>query len=393
MMTTHIESLKKSSGRATSGRPDVSKCVLVVDDDADYLRSIRRLIEADGWHVKAVDDPCAALAALAEDDFAVVLSDYEMGQMDGVQFLSAVRHSAPHSMRLLVTGNSDFNVAVNAVNEGSVYRFVPKVATGEALLEAIRSAGETFAKRRAERNDEAEDRAEQLRLLEAQFDSALSGLWMAYQPIVSSQSGNGIVAYEALMRTTSQELKTPPMILDAAERLNGIRELGRTVRKRVADELARTADIDVFVNLHALELMDENLYDPRSPLTRHANRVVLEITERVALSHVEGIRDRLQQLRSLGFRIAVDDLGAGYAGLGSLVELEPEIVKLDMGLVRNIHQSATKQKLVRAVVALGRELGWKLVGEGVEVAEERDVLTDTGCDLLQGYLFGKPARL
>ncbi len=393
MMTTHIENLKKSSGRAVSSRPDVSRCVLIVDDDADYLRSIRRLIEADGWHVKSADGPCAALAALAEEEFAVVLSDYEMGQMDGVQFLGAVRHSAPNTMRLLVTGNSDFNVAVNAVNEGNVYRFVPKAATGEALLEAIRSAGETFINRRAERNDEVVLRAEELRVLEGQFDAALSGLWMAYQPIVTATQGNGIVAYEALMRTTAQDLKTPPMILDAAERLNGIRELGRTVRKRVADELARTSSVDVFINLHALELMDEGLYDPRSPLTRHANRVVLEITERVALSHVEGIRDRLQQLRSLGFRIAVDDLGAGYAGLGSLVELEPEIVKLDMGLVRGIHTSPTKQKLVRAVVALGRELGWKLVGEGVEVVEERDVLADMGCDLLQGYFFGKPARL
>jgi EAL domain-containing protein (putative c-di-GMP-specific phosphodiesterase class I) len=322
-----------------------------------------------------------------------VLSDYEMGGMDGVQFLSAVRNRAPYTMRLLVTGNSDFNVAVDAVNEGSVFRFVPKAATGEALLEAIRAAGETYLERRAERNDEAEVRASELRQLQAHFDAAISGLWMAYQPIVSSQQGNGVVAYEALLRSTSNELKSPPMILDAAEQLSGVALLGRTVRKRVADELARTSRMDVFVNLHALELLDENLYDPRSPLTRHASRVVLEITERVALSHVGDIRDRLQQLRSLGFRIAVDDLGAGYAGLGSLVELEPEVVKLDMALVRDIHTSPTKQKLVRAVIALSRELNWRLVAEGVEVTAERDVLVDMGCDLMQGYFFGRPGKL
>jgi EAL domain-containing protein (putative c-di-GMP-specific phosphodiesterase class I) len=94
----------------------------------------------------------------------------------------------------------------------------------------------------------------------------------------------------------------------------------------------------------------------------------------------------------MGFRIAVDDLGAGYAGLTSFAMLEPELVKLDMTLVRDIDRSPTKQKLVRSVAGLCKELGMMVVGEGVETAAERDVLISCGCDLLQGYLFAKPDR-
>ena len=371
---------------------DASRRILVVDDDATYSRSIRRLLEADGWEVTVACGPNEALTVISQSAFAVVISDYEMGSVDGVRFLRLVRLSAPNTVRVLLTGNSDFQVAVNAVNEGNVFRFVTKASSPDSVVSVAREAGAEYLSRFHDRHHQAAERANDLRLLEAQFDSALSNLWMAYQPIVSHVRG-ATLAYEALLRSTAKELANPAKILDAAERLNGVGQLGRTVRQRVSDELTRTAGIDVFINLHALELMDEQLYDESSPLTRHAQRVVLEITERVALDEVSDMRDRLMRLRALGFRIAVDDLGAGYAGLGSLVDLEPEVVKIDMALTRDIHLSPTKQKLVRGVAALGRELDWMLVVEGVENAAERDCLVDLGCDIFQGYFYGKPAKL
>ncbi len=370
-----------------------SRRILVVDDDPTYSRAIRRLLEIDGWDVTVAAGPNEALTLLGHRDFAIVLSDYEMGTVDGVRFLRLVRLSAPATVRVLLTGNSDFQVAVNAVNEGNIFRFVTKVAGPESIVATVREAGEEFLARQRERNHGAELRASELRALESQFDMALSNLWMAYQPIISHSRGGNVIAYEALLRSSSKELSNPLKILDAAERLNGVGELGRTVRKRVADELTRTAGIDVFINLHALELMDDQLYHESAPLTRHAQRVVLEITERVALDEVSDMRDRLKRLRALGFRIAVDDLGAGYAGLGSLVDLEPEVVKVDMALTRDIHVTPTKQKLVQGVAALGRELEWMLVVEGVESAAERDCLVDLGCDIFQGYFYGKPAKL
>lgn len=371
---------------------DPARRVLCVDDDTEWLRSLRRLLEADGWFVTIIDNPGRALDLVSQEQFAVVLADFEMPGMDGVQLLSRVRKSAPTTIRVLVTGNSDFQVAVNAVNEGHVFRFVPKSSTRDGVVAAVREAASLYAKRRAERDEDSARRSDNVRSLEAAFEGALNGLWMAYQPIVFAD-GNRVIAYEALLRSSSKELGNPGLILDAAERLNAVPLLGRTIRQHVAAQLEHDPAIQVFINLHALELLDESLYDLNAPLTRFAPRVVLEITERVALTQVADIRERLHRLRGLGFRVAVDDLGAGYAGLGSLVDLEPEVVKIDMGLVRNVHESPTKQKLVRAIAALGRELGWLLVAEGVETEIERKMLLDLGCDVLQGYLIGRPAPL
>ena len=95
-------------------------------------------------------------------------------------------------------------------------------------------------------------------------------------------------------------------------------------------------------------------------------------------------------MRALGFRIAVDDIGAGYSGLTSFTDLTPEIVKIDMSLVRSIHTSKVKERTVRALCSLCHEIGTLVVGEGVETTAERDCLLALGCDLLQGYLIGKP---
>jgi EAL domain-containing protein (putative c-di-GMP-specific phosphodiesterase class I) len=94
----------------------------------------------------------------------------------------------------------------------------------------------------------------------------------------------------------------------------------------------------------------------------------------------------------MGYRLALDDLGAGYAGLTSLAQLRPEVVKLDMSLVRDIDKNATKQKLVGSMARLSREMGMLVVVEGIETIGERKAVVGLGCDLLQGYLFAKPGR-
>ena len=100
----------------------------------------------------------------------------------------------------------------------------------------------------------------------------------------------------------------------------------------------------------------------------------------------------MSRLRALGYTLAIDDLGAGYAGLTSLTKLEPEVVKLDMSLVRGVDQSMRKQHLVASMARVCLDLGMLVVTEGVETVAERDTLTRLGCDVLQGYLFGRPER-
>jgi len=229
-------------------------------------------------------------------------------------------------------------------------------------------------------------------VLERAFRRAMDGLYMVFQPIVS-WTEREIVAYEALVRTCEPELARPDLLFSAAERLDMIIPMGRRIRRGVA-QLVSTAPerVALFVNVHGGELADPELYDPASPLSRVAHRVVLEITERWSLDRFHDIGERIRALRDLGFRIAVDDLGAGYAGLTSFARLRPEVVKLDMSLVRGVNEDPTRQHLIRSLNGACRDLGIRVVAEGVETKEERDTLVALGSNLLQGYLFSKPAR-
>ncbi|HXF24974.1 MAG TPA: EAL domain-containing protein [Gemmatimonadaceae bacterium] len=226
--------------------------------------------------------------------------------------------------------------------------------------------------------------------LEAAFARALSSVTMVYQPIVS-WSRRQIFAMEALLRSNESTLPTPGALLEAAERLSCLPLLGRRIRAHVAATACEHPDATFFVNVHPSDLLDDELHASRSPLSCVAGRVVLEITERDSLDKITDVRARIASLRSLGYRIAIDDLGAGYAGLSAFAQLEPDVVKVDMSLVRDIHQHPTKRKLVRSIVSICADLSLTLIVEGVEVAAERDALLDLGCDLLQGYLFARPA--
>jgi EAL domain-containing protein (putative c-di-GMP-specific phosphodiesterase class I) len=123
-----------------------------------------------------------------------------------------------------------------------------------------------------------------------------------------------------------------------------------------------------------------------------ADRIFLEITERAAIHNILEVRDRVAQLRRAGYRIAVDDLGAGYSGLNTFALLEPEVVKLDMALVQGSDTNPLKRKLIRAICNVCGDLGILTVAEGIETAAERDTVTELGCDFVQGYLLAEPGR-
>jgi EAL domain-containing protein (putative c-di-GMP-specific phosphodiesterase class I) len=202
-----------------------------------------------------------------------------------------------------------------------------------------------------------------------------------------------LFGYEALLRSGEPGLPNPGAVLSAAERLGRTDELGRRIRTLAATSFETAhADALLFVNLHTRDLLDPTLVHPDSPLSRIATRVVLEITERASLDDVKDVRGRIAALREMGYRIAVDDLGAGYAGLTSFALLEPEFVKLDMSLIRGVHTSPIKQKLIGSMTSLCKDMGMQVVAEGIEVAEEREALLSLGCSHLQGYLFGRPGR-
>lgn len=232
----------------------------------------------------------------------------------------------------------------------------------------------------------------ELRELEDKLNRCLAGLAMHFQPIVHAQS-RARYGYEALLRSTDKSLPHPGAILDAAERLERIPALGRAVRANSAKAIAAAPPARgvVFINLHLLDLFDKQLTSPFAPLSKVASRVVLEITERTSLEGQLDLRYRVAELRELGFRIAIDDLGGGHARMGTFSPLDTDFVKLDMSLVRDVDKHPMKQRLIRSVTELCRQQGTMVIGEGVETEAEAQVLVDLGCDLLQGYLIAKPA--
>jgi len=216
---------------------------------------------------------------------------------------------------------------------------------------------------------------------------------MAFQPIVAWRDRR-VVGYEALLRSDEPLMKNPADMLDAAERLGRLQELGRAVRAKVASasNSPELGAARLFVNLHPADLDDEELYAADAPLSRIADRVVLEITERASLHCVKHLASSVRKLKALGFQLAVDDLGAGYAGLSSFTQLEPEVAKLDMSLVRGVDVDPRRQHIVEAMTRLCGKLGVVTVLEGVETAAEREALVRLGCNVFQGYLFGGPER-
>ena len=366
--------------------------VLVTDDDEQMRRVCARALSNEGWQVTLAVDGKAAIEAVrvAKHPFDCVVSDVNMPELDGFELIQAIRKHDDDLPVLLMTGDPTLDGAVRAIDSGAV-SYLSKPFDQEMLVSAVARAARRHGVARMRRRVETGNMATMKDELAGKLDSALASAWMAFQPIVDMTS-RSIYAYEALLRTDEETLKRPDVFIATAERLDRIHSLGRTVRNAVAKALpSAPADTFLFVNVHGLELTDEALFDENNPLVVHAPRIVLEITERVGIDALGG-QTRVEMLRKLGFRIAVDDLGAGYAALGALATLEPEIVKLDMSLVRDLDRHPTKRRVVGAIATLCRELGSKVVAEGVETRDEFNAVVDAGVELVQGYLFAKPTR-
>lgn len=367
--------------------------IVVVDDEPVVLRAFARHLERTPFKIVACLTPHEAIDQVALGHVSVVVSDISMGGMSGIDLLRTVREHDPDLPVILVTGQPEIATATKALEYGA-FRYLIKPVDPEVLIDTVRRAAQLYRLAQAKRQAlklfgepiiESEQAA-----LETCFERALSAMWLAYQPIVRA-SDHSIFGFEALLRSDEPSLTTPAAILHVAERLGELNRLGRAVRNQAAITVASAhRSYALFVNLHPQDLFDVDLSDAAAALSSVAGRVVLEVTERASITDFELARQKIAELRHKGFRIAVDDLGAGYAGLSSFALLEPEFVKLDMTLVRNVDQSTVKQKLVKSIATSCRDMGLYVIAEGVETREERDAAIDLGCDLLQGFLFARP---
>jgi EAL domain-containing protein (putative c-di-GMP-specific phosphodiesterase class I) len=214
---------------------------------------------------------------------------------------------------------------------------------------------------------------------------------VVYQPIYDFIQER-IVGFESLARFSTMPIQPPNVWFDEAARVGLVEALEVAVIQEELKGLRRLPrDVYVSLNVSPITVMSGALDTvlQRVPL----DRVVLEITEHVSIADYAQVAKALQPLRNKGLRLAVDDAGAGYASFRHILSLEPDIIKLDMSLTRDIDTDGTRRALAAALIRFGEETGSRIIAEGVETASELSTLRQLRITKIQGYLIGRPGSL
>ncbi|PUA16960.1 EAL domain-containing protein [Glaciimonas sp. PCH181] len=218
------------------------------------------------------------------------------------------------------------------------------------------------------------------------------GFVFAYQPIVD-MSTQSIYAHEALVRgpngesaysVLSQVTDTNRYSFDQACRVGAIRG---------ASELGMTEMLSINFLPNAVyrpEACIRSTFAAAKLYNFPIEQIIFEVTEGEQIHDRTHLVNIFQEYRRFGFHTAIDDFGAGYAGLGLLAEYQPDIIKIDMALVRDVDTNKAKQAIVHGIVSICTALNVRVLAEGIETAAERDFLRNAGINLMQGYLFCKP---
>jgi EAL domain-containing protein (putative c-di-GMP-specific phosphodiesterase class I) len=225
-----------------------------------------------------------------------------------------------------------------------------------------------------------EQRERLRRIAELKASIRERAIYVDYHPIVVATSGD-VFGYEALARGLRRGLRRPEVMFEIAAEANLIWELSRLCRATALEGLSRLGPGELLF----LNVDPHDFADPDFDLTGDPRRIVIEITERIAIKDYPRFRERLAAFRARGIRVAVDDAGSGFAGLGSIANLEPNFIKLDLSLISGIDASATKRHLVETMVRFANEQGAKVIAEGVERAEEYAEVQRLGVHLVQGF--------
>jgi EAL domain-containing protein (putative c-di-GMP-specific phosphodiesterase class I) len=257
----------------------------------------------------------------------------------------------------------------------------PKIRLERLIYRGIREAAN------AAKSVEARERARKVEDLRQSLRER--AVYVDYHPIVLAETAE-VFGYEALARGRMRSLRSPEVMFEVAAEADLIWELSRLCRAKALEGMVThlTGDQLLFLNVDPHDFADpafneREVSDPR--------RVVIEITERTAIKDYPKFRERLKVFRDFGYRFAVDDAGSGYAGLGSIANLEPDFIKLDISLINSIDTNFIKQNLVETMVRFANDHGAKVIAEGVERAEEYKTVRDLGVHLVQGFYLHRPS--
>ena len=218
---------------------------------------------------------------------------------------------------------------------------------------------------------------------------------MAFQPVVDITNGR-IWAYEALVRGMSGEQASFILDLVDDDLMYRFDQACRVKAIELAGDLFEP-DSDTLLSIN---FMPNAVYEPRACIRAtleaanradfRQDRIMFEFTENEKMQDVSHVRRILETYKERGFTTAIDDFGAGYAGLGLLAELKPDVIKIDMALIRDIDSSASRRAIVRAIVSMAGDLGITTLAEGIETEAEFDVVRSLGIKLCQGFFIAAP---
>lgn len=215
----------------------------------------------------------------------------------------------------------------------------------------------------------------------------------AYQPIVDVASRR-IYAHEALVRGPQGESAMSVMAQVTERNRYRFDQACRVKAIKTAAQLGMQERISINFLPNAVYKPEVCIRTTLEAARTHGfptERIIFEVTEGERVEDGPWLATILREYQRCGFLTAIDDFGAGYAGLTLLADFRPDIIKLDMALVRGIDASAARQAIARGVVRICQELGVQVIAEGIETAAERDFFVDEGVTLMQGYLFARPA--
>lgn len=395
--------------RASAAAVLADATVLVVDDDPSNIALLERVLRDAGVAtLHGLSDAREVVARCLELRPDIVLLDLHMPYLDGYEVLAALEAALPADTFLPVlvltadastvarkaaldAGAKDFLTkpfdhietvlrVCNLLETGALYRSVQAHnAELEAELEASRDAERRRASERVSRRERIE------RIL---GDGALS---MVFQPILELREGR-LVGVEALARFDCEPRRPPnEWFADAAEV-----GLGAELELAAIDAAVRHLDhvpahAFMSVNVSAAAAMEAGLRGVLAGVD--GSRLVLELTEHARIDNYDPLLSALYLHRRHGVRIAVDDTGAGYAGMRHILRLRPDIIKLDLDLTRDIHTDPARRALAGSLKAFADEIGAVVVAEGIEVHRELVTLQNLGVPWGQGFYLGRPAAL
>lgn len=281
------------------------------------------------------------------------------------------------------------------LKDGSVYgtfccfSFTPDLSLNQRDLGMMRVFADLAAdviERNLEKGKQRDEKAKRIQ-------SVISGdgLSIVYQPIINVAQDK-VVGFESLTRFSATPLRGPDVWFNEAASVGmGAQLEMRAVELAMAalDSLPQDVYLSFNVSPEALINGDLRRVLEGMPL----ERLVLEITEHATIDEYSELTNALAPLRTQGLRLAVDDAGAGFASFRHILRLQPDIIKLDMSLTRDIDTDAARRALASALIRFAHETGSKIVAEGVETASELRVLRSLGVNKAQGYFLGRPAPL